>query len=81
MSQDIRVQNHRFLLTDLNLNVSPRILQTGFPCVALGVLKLTVDHSGLQLRDPLASASRLLELKACATTLSSESCKWSNNSM
>lgn len=52
-------------------------LQTGLPCVALGVLKLTVDHAGLQLRDPLASASRLLELKACATMPNSDSCWFS----
>jgi hypothetical protein len=27
-----------------------------------------VDHAGLELRNPLASASRVLGLKACATT-------------
>jgi hypothetical protein len=39
-----------------------------FLCVALAVLELTLDRAGLELRNPPASASRVLELKACATT-------------
>jgi hypothetical protein len=40
--------------------------ETGFLCVALAVLELT--QAGLELRNPLASASPVLGLKACATT-------------
>jgi hypothetical protein len=40
-----------------------------FLCVALAVLELTfVDQAGLELRNPPASASQVLELKVCATT-------------
>ena len=40
-----------------------------FLCIALAVLELTfVDQAGLELRNPPASASRVLGLKACATT-------------
>jgi hypothetical protein len=43
--------------------------KTGFLCVALAVLELhSVDQAGLELRNPPASASRVLGLKACATT-------------
>jgi hypothetical protein len=43
--------------------------QTGFLCVAPAVLKLnSVDQAGLELRNPSASASQVLVLKACATT-------------
>jgi hypothetical protein len=45
--------------------------KTGFLCIALAVLELTthlVDQAGLELRNPPASASRVLGLKACATT-------------
>jgi hypothetical protein len=42
--------------------------KTGFLCVALAILELTVDHTGLELRNPPASASQVLGLKACATT-------------
>jgi hypothetical protein len=43
--------------------------KTGFLCVALAVLELTfVDQAGLELRNPPASASQVLGLKACATT-------------
>jgi hypothetical protein len=43
--------------------------ETGFLCIALAVLELTfVDQAGLELRNPPASASRVLGLKACATT-------------
>jgi hypothetical protein len=42
--------------------------ETGFLCIALSVLELTVDQAGLELRNPPASASRVLGLKACATT-------------
>ena len=39
-------------------------------CVALAVLELNcVDQAGLELRNPTASASRVLGLKACATTV------------
>jgi hypothetical protein len=44
------------------------LIETGFLCVALAVLKLPVDHTGLQLRDPPASASQELGLKPRATT-------------
>jgi hypothetical protein len=41
-----------------------------FLCIALAVLELThsVDWSGLELRNPPASAPLVLGLKACATT-------------
>ena len=43
--------------------------ETGFLCIALAVLELTfVDQAGLELRNPSASASRVLGLKACTTT-------------
>jgi hypothetical protein len=45
--------------------------ETGFLCIALGVLELSeyfVDQAGLELRNPPVSASRVLALKACATT-------------
>jgi hypothetical protein len=43
--------------------------ETGFLCIALAVLELTfVDQAGLELRNPPASASRMLGLKACAAT-------------
>jgi hypothetical protein len=43
--------------------------KTEFLSVALGVLELVLfSQAGLELRDPPASASRLLGLKACATT-------------
>jgi hypothetical protein len=42
--------------------------ETGFLCIALAVLELTVDQAGLKLRNPLASASQVLGLKVCATT-------------
>jgi hypothetical protein len=43
--------------------------ETGFLCVALAVLELTLlDQAGLELRNPPASASQVLGLKACATT-------------
>ena len=41
--------------------------ETGFLCVALAVLELFVDQTGLKLRNPPASASRALGLKACGT--------------
>jgi hypothetical protein len=41
--------------------------ETGFLCVALAVLELTMA-SGLELRNLPASASQVLVLKACATT-------------
>jgi hypothetical protein len=42
--------------------------ETGFLCIALAVLALSKDQAGLKLRNPPASASRVLGLKACATT-------------
>jgi hypothetical protein len=43
--------------------------ETGFFCIALTVLELTfVDQDSLELRNPPASASRVLGLKACTTT-------------
>jgi hypothetical protein len=41
--------------------------ETGFLCVALAVLELTRDQAGLELGNSLASASRVLGLKVCAT--------------
>jgi hypothetical protein len=46
--------------------------ETGFLCVALAVLELFVDQTGLKLRNPPASASRALGLKVRATTPGSE---------
>jgi hypothetical protein len=44
--------------------------ETGFLCVALAALELTlVDQAGLEHRNPPASASQVLGLKACPTTL------------
>jgi hypothetical protein len=40
---------------------------TGPLFVVLDVLRRTIDQAGLRLRDSPASASRMLELKACAT--------------
>jgi hypothetical protein len=43
--------------------------ETGFLCVALAVLEThCVDQTGLGLRNPPASASQVLGLKACTTT-------------
>jgi hypothetical protein len=46
------------------------VFEVGFLCIALAVLELThfVDQAGLKLRNPPASASKMLGLKACATT-------------
>jgi hypothetical protein len=41
--------------------------ETGFLCVALE-LTVYVDQAGLKLRNPPASVSQVLGLKACATT-------------
>ena len=42
----------------------------GFLCVALAVPGThSVDQAGLEIRNPPASASQVLELKACATLL------------
>jgi hypothetical protein len=38
--------------------------ETGLLCIVLAVL----DQAGLELRNPFASAFRVLGLKACATT-------------
>jgi hypothetical protein len=43
--------------------------ETGFLCIALAVLELFVDQAGLELRNPPASSSRVLGLKACAPCL------------
>jgi hypothetical protein len=43
--------------------------EAGFLCVALGCPGThSVDQAGLELRNPPASASQVLGLKACATT-------------
>jgi hypothetical protein len=42
--------------------------ETGFLCIALAVLELTVDQAGLELRNLPASASQEMGLKVCATT-------------
>jgi hypothetical protein len=44
------------------------LFETGFLCIALAVLELTLDQAGLELRNPPASASQVLELKAYVTT-------------
>jgi hypothetical protein len=44
------------------------VFETGFLCTALAVLELTLDQAVLKLRNPPASASQVLGLKACATT-------------
>jgi hypothetical protein len=50
--------------------------ETGFFSIALAVLELNfVDQAGLELRNPPASASRVLGLKACATMPGSNSFK------
>jgi hypothetical protein len=41
---------------------------TGFLCVALAVLELSVDQAVLELRNLPASTSQVLGLKACATS-------------
>ena len=53
--------------------------ETGFLCVALAVLELTVDQAGLKLRNPPAFASRVLGLKPCATTARLLPCGFRNN--
>lgn len=45
--------------------------EQGSLSIALAVLELALDQTDLQLRDPSASASRALGLKAWATTTSS----------
>jgi hypothetical protein len=42
--------------------------ETGFLCIALAVLELTLYQAGLELRNLPASASQVLGLKACTTT-------------
>jgi hypothetical protein len=46
----------------------PWFFETSFLCVALAVLDEThsVDQAGLELKNPPASASQVLGLKACA---------------
>ena len=50
--------------------------ETGFLCVALAVLELThfEDQAGLELRNPIASASWVLGLKAWNYSMGSGSC-------
>jgi hypothetical protein len=50
------------------------IFETGFLCVALAVLEDSVDQASLELRNPPASASQVLGLKACATTAQQHGC-------
>ena len=45
----------------------PLSFLTGFHCVALDVLEISIDRADLKLRDLPASASRVLELKAYIT--------------
>ena len=52
-----------------NLIFNFNFFETGFLCVALPVLELSVDSASLRLRDLLASASKVLGLKDCVTTL------------
>jgi hypothetical protein len=40
-----------------------------FLCITLAVLELALNQAGLELRDSLASASRVLGRKASATTV------------
>jgi hypothetical protein len=42
--------------------------QTGFPVSFRLYWNLSVNRTGLELRESSASASRVLELKACTTT-------------
>jgi hypothetical protein len=58
-----------FVLFCFVLFCSFLFFETGFLCVALAVLELTfVGQAGLELRNPPASASYVLGLKACATS-------------
>jgi hypothetical protein len=45
-----------------------RFFRREFLCIAMAVLEHTIDQAGLKLRNPPASASQVLRLKACATT-------------
>jgi hypothetical protein len=45
------------------------LFEAGFLCVALAVLGNSLCRSGFKLRDPPGSASGVLGLKVCATTL------------
>ena len=57
-----------FFLLFLLLFVCFWFFETGFLCIVLAVLELTlVDQAGLKLRNLPASASQVLGLKACAT--------------
>ena len=65
------------VLRSLSLSLSLSLLfcfhfsETGVLCVALTVLEPEpsfVEQAGLKLRDPPASASQVLGLKACTTT-------------
>jgi hypothetical protein len=49
-------------------NIYIYILETGFLCSPGCPGTYSVDQAGLELRNLLASASRVLGLKACATT-------------
>jgi hypothetical protein len=43
--------------------------KTGFLYISLAVLELTLNQAGLELRNLPASASQVLGLKACTTTV------------
>jgi hypothetical protein len=45
------------------------LFKTGFLCLALAILEFSVDQTSLELRVPAASASRVLELRACPHNL------------
>jgi hypothetical protein len=54
--------------SSLSLSLSLWFFKTRFLCAVLDVLELTVDQAGLELRNLPASVSKVLGLKACATT-------------
>jgi hypothetical protein len=56
-------ETHRFIMFCFVLFL---FFETGFLCIALAVLGF-VDQAGLELKNPPASTSQLLGLKACAT--------------
>jgi hypothetical protein len=59
-------ENDSFLFVCLFFSVPPP--QTGFLCIVLTDPGThSVDQAGLELRNPPASASRMLGLKACTT--------------
>jgi hypothetical protein len=45
------------------------VCETGFLCISLAILELTLEHAGLELGNLPASTSQVLGLKACTTTV------------